>query len=246
MRSPQEPQVIPAFGDYNSVLWILHLGLGKDLIVQNEFGNELRLRFVGLLKSSIFQSEILISEKNFLRHFPSHSGYAYFLAQTPPAAMPAVSAILERTLDDYGFDTSTTVEKLNNYLAVENTYLSTFQTLGGLGLLLGTIGLGIILIRNVIERRGELATLRAFGFRRATLAVMVLAENGFLLILGLTLGGVSALFAVAPHVLSSPESVPYLSLSLILLLVLIVGMLASSAAVSAALRIPLLPALKAE
>ncbi len=75
---------------------------------------------------------------------------------------------------------------------------------------------------------------------------MVLVENGFLLVLGLTLGGISALFAVAPHVLSRPENVPYLSLSLILLLVFVVGMLASSAAVSAALRIPLLPALKAE
>jgi hypothetical protein len=241
-----EPTVIPAFGDYNSVRWILHLGLGKDLIMQDEFGKELKLRFVGLLKSSIFQSEILISEENFLRHFPSYSGYAYFLAQTSPDKMQPVSEILERTLDDYGLDVTTTVEKLNNYLAVENTYLSTFQTLGGLGLLLGTIGLGIILIRNVIERRGELATLRAFGFRRATLAVMVLAENGFLLILGLIIGGASALFAVAPHLLSSPESVPYLSLSLILILVFVVGMLASSAAVSAALRIPLLPALKAE
>lgn len=249
VRSPgeeTEPAVIPAFGDYNSVLWILHLGLGKDLTVQDEFGQEIKLRFVGLLKSSIFQSEVLISEENFLRHFPSESGYAYFLVQTSPASMQPLSEMLESTLDDYGFDVSTTAEKLNNYLAVENTYLSTFQTLGGLGLLLGTIGLGIILIRNVIERRGELATLRAFGFRRATLALMVLAENGFLLILGLTVGAVSALFSVAPHVMSSPESVPYLSLSLILLLVLIVGMLASTAAVSAALRIPLLTALKAE
>jgi len=75
---------------------------------------------------------------------------------------------------------------------------------------------------------------------------MVLAENGFLLILDLTLGGVLALFAVAPHLLRQPEKVPYLSLSLILLLVLVVGMLASIAAVSTALRIPLLPALKAE
>ncbi|NIR50178.1 ABC transporter permease [candidate division KSB1 bacterium] len=113
-------------------------------------------------------------------------------------------------------------------------------------MLLGTLGLGIILIRNVIERRGELATLRAFGFRRATLAMLVLAENGFLLVLGIFMGGVAALIAVAPHIISGSEQVPWLSLLLTLGLVFLVGMLASLGAVSSALRIPLLPALKAE
>jgi len=35
-----------------------------------------------------------------------------------------------------------TPEKLAAFHRVENTYLSTFQALGGLGLLLGTLGLG--------------------------------------------------------------------------------------------------------
>ncbi|MFQ5865835.1 MAG: FtsX-like permease family protein [bacterium] len=241
-----EPRVIPAFGDYNSVLWILHLGLGKDLVMQNEFGETIRLRLVGLFKSSLFQSELLISETDFLKHFPSQSGYAYFLIETPVDKITETAQILEGSLSDYGFDATTTVTKLTNYQAVENTYLSTFQTLGGLGLLLGTLGLGIILIRNVIERRGELATLRAFGFRRVTLAWLVLAENGFLLLLGILIGTISALIAVAPHLISGSAQVPWISLSMTLVLVLVVGMLASAGAVSAALRIPLLPALKAE
>ena len=104
----------------------------------------------------------------------------------------------------------------------------------------------MILIRNVIERRGELATLRAFGFRQSTLASLVLAENGFLLILGILLGAVSAVVAVAPHILADASQVPWLSLSLTLVVVFAVGMLASLAAVRAAIKIPLLPALKAE
>ncbi len=78
-----------------------------------------------------------------------------------------------------------TTERLENYRAVENTYLSTFQTLGGLGLLLGTLGLGVLLLRNTIERRGELAMLRAMGFRQSTLSRMVLVENAFLLAVGI-------------------------------------------------------------
>jgi len=241
-----EPDVIPAFGDENSVMWILHSGLGKDIVISNEFGKEIKLRFVGLLKKSIFQSELLISEENFLKHFPSQSGYSYFLIDSPVDRFEEDSQILENNLFNYGFDATTTAEKLANFQAVENTYLSTFQAIGGLGLILGTLGLGMILIRNVIERRGELATLRAFGFRQSTLAALVLAENGFLLVLGILFGAVSAVIAVAPHILADASQVPWLSLSLTLVVVFVVGMLASLAAVRAATRIPLLPALKAE
>jgi hypothetical protein len=240
------PDVIPAVGDYNSVLWILHLGLGKDLLLQDESGRTIKLRLLGLLQSSIFQGEILISEKNFLKHFPSQSGYSYFLIETPPTATEPVAQILENALSDYGCDVTSTREKLANYQAVENTYLSVFQTLGGLGLLLGTLGLGIILIRNIIERRGELATLRAFGFRRSTLSLMLVAENVFLVAGGILIGSVAALIAVLPHLLGGHAPAPWLSLFITLASVLAVGGLASWAAVTMALRIPLLPALKAE
>ena len=247
-----EPGVIPAIGDYNSAQWILHLGLGDELSIQDESGGQLRLRLVGVLQRSIFQSELLISEANFKKHFPSQSGYSYFLIQTP--SIPNLGAFtenaenightLERALADYGLDVTSTTEKLASYRAVENTYLSTFQTLGGLGLLLGTLGLGIVLLRNALERGGELATLRAFGFRRNTLSLMLLAENGFLLLIGIVIGTVSALIAVTPHLTTPGAQVPWLSLTMTLASVFLVGIVASAIAVSFALRRPLLPALK--
>ena len=252
LESELEPGVIPAIGDYNSAQWILHLGLGDDLSIQNELGERLKLRLVGVLQSSIFQSELLISEANFKKHFPSQSGYAYFLIQTPSIADTAaysestehIGHTLERALEDYGLDVTSTTEKLASYRAVENTYLSTFQTLGGLGLLLGTLGLGIVLLRNVIERSGELATLRAFGFRRATLSLMLLWENGFLLLIGILVGTVAAIIAVTPHLTTPGVQVPWLSLMMTLASVFLVGMVASAIAVYFALQRPLLPALK--
>lgn len=241
-----EPDVIPAIGDYNSVRWILHLGLGQDFVMKNEFGEEIRLRFVALLQSSIFQSEILISEENFVKHFPRQSGYSYFLLEAPFTQAQSLAQAVERDLSDYGFDAALTSEKLAGFQVVENTYLSVFQTLGGLGLLLGTLGLGIILLRNVIERRGELATLRAFGFREATLRHMLLFENGFLIFTGLVLGSLSALLAITPHLAASGAQVPWFSLALTLLAVFASGIFASLVAVHFSARIPLLPALKAE
>ncbi len=239
-------EIVPAFGDYNSVLWILHSGLNKDLVVNDSSGKPLHLRFVGLLKGSVFQSEILISEKNFLRYFPNESGYSYFLIDAPADQVQNISTKLEDALADYGFDAKSTGEIIKNYHAVENTYLSTFQTLGGLGLLLGTTGLGIILVRNVIERRGELATMRAFGYQRKFLALMVLAENAFLLCIGILTGALTAVITVTPHLLQDYAGIQWSSLLLTLILVIVVGLVSSIAAVSVILRMPLLPALKAE
>ncbi len=246
LETELEPNVIPALGDFNSVQWILHLGLGKDIVMPNERGEEIKLRFVGLLQSSVLQSEVLISEENFLKHFPSQSGYSFFLIEAQPDSAARLSQVLESTLRRFGFDATSTREKLARFQAVENTYLSVFQTLGGLGLLLGTLGLGLILMRNVIERRGELATLRAFGFLQSSLLKMLLAENGLLLLWGILIGSVSALLASAPHLLRAGSVFPWRALSVTLLLVFLTGMLASVVALKAALRAALLPALKAE
>jgi hypothetical protein len=239
-----EPGVIPAFADAGSAQWILHLGLGDDVVLENDLGQPVRLRLVGLLAGSIFQGEVLISEERFLEHFPSRGGDAYFLIDAPWEEAPEISGILERVLGPFGFDAGSTRDRLLSYKAVEHTYLSTFQALGGLGLLLGTVGLGIVLVRNVIERRGELATLRAFGFRRTTLVWLVLAENAFLLVVGMLIGTLSALAAVAPRL--TQVEVPWSSLLATLAVVLVVGMLSSALAVRGALGVPLLPVLKAE
>lgn len=240
------PGIIPAFGDANSVLWILHLGLGEHFELQNEKGETIKLRLVGLLATSIFQSELLISETNFLQHFPSRTGYQFFLIESRFGEGTEVATLLERNLGRYGLDATSTIEVMAGYLAVENTYLSTFQTLGGLGLLLGTLGLGVVLVRNVLERKGELATLRAFGFQQSKLVWIVVAENGFLLILGLMLGTLAALIAAAPHLASGSSPFPWLSLTATLVAVFLIGMLAGAAAVWVVLRTPLLPALRTE
>lgn len=240
------PGIIPAIGDANSVQWILHAALGQDIAIPADNGQTVKLRLVALLSKSIFQSELLIAEESFRKYFPSRAGYRYFLIDAPPEKSAAIAGMLENNLGDYGLDVTSTTEKLAGYQAVENTYLSVFQTLGGLGLLLGTLGLGIVLFRNVLERRGELATLRAFGFRRQLLRNLLLAENGLLILWGMLIGTVSALIAVFPQLFNRMTEVPWLSLGLTLLAVFLAGIAASALAAAAALRIPLLPALKAE
>jgi len=240
------PEVIPVIGDANSMQWILKLAVGSDLVIANERGESVHLRLVGTLRESIFQSEMLMSEEQLLRHFPSRSGFSFFLIDAAPAEAAAVAVILESTLERFGFDVIASGQRIADFLIVQNTYLSTFQALGGLGLLLGTFGLGVVLLRNVVERRGELATLRAIGFPRRTLSRMVLAENALMLAAGIIIGAGSALLAVAPRMILGDLALPWQTLGLALAAVMIVGMGASLGAVSLTARIPLLPALKGE
>ena len=233
-----------AIGDEKSLRWILHHNPDDDFLIQDEFGKPLSLKLV-TLENSLFQSQLIISESNFTKYFPSQSGYQFFLIKTPPALREETAQVLEKTLGDYGFDLTSASARLASYRAVENTYISTFQSLGGLGVLLGTLGLALILFRNIIERRGELATLRAFGFRRQLLSRMLFLESCFLLAVGMLIGIVAGLVAILGSQGHLP-SFPWVSLTITLLFIFGFGIIANAIAVAVALRSPLLSTLKSE
>jgi hypothetical protein len=240
--------LVPVILEKNTATYSLYPARGVDdtYEITDDFGQTVRLKIVGLLGASIFQGDLLISETAFLRHFPEAGGYRFFLTEASSYRADAVRRALENTLGDYGFAAETSGERLAGFLMVQNTYLSTFQNLGGLGLLLGTFGLAAVQLRNVLERRGELALLRAAGFRRRKLAEMVMLENGLLLCAGLGCGVLAALVAVLPHLLFGRASIPWASLARTLAVVLGVGLVAGLAAVRAVLSAPLLAALREE
>lgn len=237
---------IPAIADSTSMAYALHRKLGDELIVAGDGGRPIRLRLIGALRDSLFQGELLISERNFLRVFPDQEGFRFFLLDAPREEALRITGVLEEALSDYGFDVIPAGERLAAYHRVENTYLSTFQALGALGLLLGTVGLAAVLLRNILERRRELALLRAVGYRSTHLAWMIVAENTLLLGSGLLTGTVCALLAIAPAFFSRGGPLPVLSLGLLLSAVLLTGLLTSLLATRAAVRSPLLPAFRAE
>jgi ABC-type antimicrobial peptide transport system permease subunit len=232
---------VPAIADANSMTYALHRKLGEEFELAG-----VRYRIVAALQDSVFQGELIVSEENFLRLFPDSAGYRFFLLQTPPGKSDEVARVLTAALSDYGFVTQPTEARLASFHKVENTYLSTFRAFGGLGLLLGTVGLAAVLMRNVLERRRELALLRAVGYRPRHLFLMVLAENVFLLLMGLATGAVCAALAAAPAVLARGGHVPLTSLAVLLALVAATGIVSSSMATAVALRSPLLDALKSE
>ena len=240
------PDVVPAIGDAASIQWALKKRLGDDLIYLDHNGREFKVRIVGAVANSILQGNLVISEPNFVKRFPTEAGYRMFLIDAPSNRADEAAATLSRAMQDVGLEVTSTSARLAEFNAVQNTYLGTFQLLGGLGLLLGSFGLGIVLLRNVFERRGELALLLALGFRKRALRWLVLSEHTALLVTGLLVGLVAALIAVLPALLEPGAQLPYARLALTLGGVFVCGLLFTLAAASFALRAPLLNALRNE
>jgi putative ABC transport system permease protein len=244
--APTNEDEIPAIADANSIQWALGKKPGETLDYTDERGRTFKLRLVGSIANSILQGSIIIDEAEFTKRFPTESGYRMFLIDTPTNSIPQVSATLSRAMQDVGLELTPTVQRLNAFNAVQNTYLGTFQILGGLGLLLGSAGLGIVVLRNVLERRGELGLLTAVGFNRHSLQNLILGEHGALLALGLGIGIISAAVAVLPSILSPAMHLPWRSLSLTLGAVLVNGLIWTWLATRYALRGNLLAALRNE
>jgi ABC-type antimicrobial peptide transport system permease subunit len=241
LERPREDGAVPVIGDYTTVYWLLHLGLGKEITVAGH-----RLRIVGLLNKSVFQSELVMSAENFERLFPDLAGWSVFALDADGRDATALGAKLEEALEDYGFDATSASDRLDSLMTVENTYLATFQSLGGLGLLLGTLGLALVLVRNLLERRRELALLQALGFRFRSLLWLALSENLFLLTVGMGMGAVCALLAIAPALLSRAAVPDWAGLGATLVGVFLFGAASALLSAALALRVPVQDALREE
>ena len=239
-----EDGTVPAVVDMNTGMWALHVKVGDEMEYPNEAGGTFPIRIVGFLANSMLQGDLIISEQNFVKQFPSASGYRAFLidAEDPQATEEELSFALE----DYGLELTPATRRLAEFSQVQNTYLDIFQALGGLALLLGSVGLGVVVLRNVLERRGELALLQAVGFRKGSLHWLVLAEHGGLLALGLVGGVVSALLAVAPSLTGPGQGLPMDLLKWIIGGILVSGLFWTWLASVVALRGRLLTALRSE
>ena len=141
---------------------------------------------------------------------------------------------------------TSTRARLAAFDAVENTYLSVFILLGGLGVIIGTFGLGIMILRNIRQRKQEFAIYLALGFGKTFILRLIMAEHIFMLLTGLFLGLISALAGIMPSLVSPGYSVPGLFITVVILVVFLNGLLWIWFPAKAAMKNDLLPGLRDE
>lgn len=214
---------IPAIADQTVIQWGLGMKVGDILLYQNEKGDTLRLKLIAGTTSSVFQGFVLISNQNFLKNYPTHSGTSVFLVEGKTENQQQIGDELNSVFRDYGWEMTTTVSRLVEFYSITNTYLSIFMALGALGLILGTIGLAVILARSLLERKREIAVMQATGFDTKPIFRIIAFEYFILLVTGVLTGLGAAVIAVLPAFLSPGSDASVSTVALVVALILVNG-----------------------
>ena len=196
-KSLREGDTIRAFIDETTLMWVLKKKPGDRIDYTDEQGNTFPLEIAGTLTGSVFQGSFIVDEQRYLERFPSTGGYQLFLADTSND-LTETRNILQRALTDLGATVTTTSERLAAFNSVENTYISIFNVLGGLGVILGAAGLGIVTARNLAERQHEFTQLHQIGISRKIIRSLIIRETRQFILWAIGIGLIAALISVLP------------------------------------------------
>ena len=196
-KSLREGNALRAYIDETTLMWVLKKKPGDRIDYTDEQGNTFPLEIAGALEGSVFQGSFIVDEQRFLERYPSTGGYQLFLADTP-GNLDETRGILQKSLTDLGATITTTSDRLAAFNSVENTYISIFNVLGGLGVILGAAGLGIVTARNLSERRNEFSQLHQIGISRKIIRSLIFRETRQFILWASGIGLVAAIISILP------------------------------------------------
>jgi len=196
-KSLREGDTLRAFIDETTLMWVLKKKPGDRIDYTDEQGNTFPLEIAGTLAGSVFQGSFIVDEQRFLERYPSTGGYQLFLAETS-GDLTESRAILQKSLTDVGATVTSTSDRLAAFNSVENTYISIFNVLGGLGVILGAAGLGIVTARNLTERKQEFVQLHQIGISRKIIRSLVFRETRQFILWAIGIGLLAAIISILP------------------------------------------------
>jgi ABC-type lipoprotein release transport system permease subunit len=237
---------VPAIADMATAMWGLGKGVGDVLDYDVGGGKTMRVKLVALLAGSVLQGKVIIDEKAFIHWMPDTAGYRFFLIDATTKREREASETMMKQLEPRGLALERTVDRLNAFSAVQNAYIGIFTVLGGLGVLLGTAGIGVLVARHVMERQGELGLMQAMGFLPSRLRSMIVGEHGALIIAGVVCGVLSAALAVWPSLQQSSQDLPLGFMVKLVAAIVVFGLVVCAVATAMALRGRLVEAIRKE
>ena len=192
--------IVPAIADYNTIMWALHKKIGDIIEIEDQSGNKVKLQLYAGLQSSILQGKIIVSESNFKRLYPNENGYSLIVFDQDTE--------LEKMLMEYDAEVRPAVDVIGDFFKVENTYMSLFALLGGLGLIMGNIILGLTVIRNCQSQTREYAIMRSLGFTSKVLKYFIIKTYLIPVCIGIAIAVISALYSVWPKIITNYANLP--------------------------------------
>ncbi|WP_289053420.1 ABC transporter permease [Carboxylicivirga marina] len=191
--------VYPALIDATVLQWSLVKNLGDTIYYTAANGQEVAVRIAGTMPNTIFQGNILMDKKLFSNIWPDISGSEVFLLDVEPNRAKQVKTLLSQALHEYGIRVTTTNNRMAQFNSVTDTYLSIFMTLGGVGILLGIMGFGIIVRKNLSVRQYEIKMNAQLGFNKKKTETLLFHENMLIPLYAIITGLISACISIGAN-----------------------------------------------
>ncbi len=201
-------------------------------------GRSATLTVTALAEADFLFAGVYVSEDAYAEVFGDRAVPSRYYVGTDDAAGAGGEALaddIRRAFVSNGADADTVRAQVETLQAQNTGFFTLMQQFVGVGLIVGTAGIGVIMVRAVRERRREVGVLRSLGFQPRAVARAFLIEAGFVAIEGVAIGVAVALIGTYGLVSSGQNftegfrwSVPVASLSIIVAIAVVTSILTAS------------------
>ncbi len=145
------------------------------------------VRIIGILYEQFVQG-FWVSGDFLKQEFSIDGATTFYFKVRPGVDVTKAGHDLERYFISYQLITLNIQEFINQIQEATTGVFNLLEAYLALGLIVGIAGLGVITMRNVVERRQETGALRAIGFRKSMVLKSFLFELSFIALTGIALG----------------------------------------------------------
>src|SRR5437899_4418142 len=144
------------------------------------------VRIIGILYEQFAQG-LWVSSSSVKADFGIDAASLFYFNLRPGVDVTQAGHDLERYFIAYQLITVDIQSVINSILETTMGVFNLLQAYLALGLIVGIAGLGVITMRNVVERRQETGALRALGFRKSMVLKSFLFELSFIALTGIAM-----------------------------------------------------------
>src|SRR3989454_561873 len=161
--------------------------LGDVFHFRNMSGTTRSVRVIGILYEQFAQG-LWVSSSSVKADFGIDAASLFYFNLRAGVDVTQAGHDLERYFIAYQLITVDIQAVINSILETTMGVFNLLQAYLALGLIVGIAGLGVITMRNVVERRQETGALRALGFRKSMVLKSFLFELSFIALTGIAMG----------------------------------------------------------
>ncbi|HSV42709.1 MAG TPA: FtsX-like permease family protein, partial [Methanomassiliicoccales archaeon] len=161
--------------------------VGQTIMVVSYFGPMENVTVVGVMKQSFFNG-VFMSKPHAESFYLAMGAAVMMINFADGLDVQEQAALLERQFLPYGVATVNVAAIAKMITNMIDNIFTLIQAFLSIGLVIGIVGLGIITIRSIHERKLEIGMMRAIGYKKRMVVANFAIESAFISALGILIG----------------------------------------------------------